>query len=185
MSKLQLYLLLLISIPAQAVEFNRVQTDKSTLTFAYQQMGVPLEGRFGRFGIKISFDPAKVDTSHSQIEVDLASIDTGYSEGNDEVGGKKWFNARIYPSAQFVSTGVRSLGDNRYEALGRLTIKGKTLEVLAPFTFKQEGAAGIFDGGFILKRLDYAIGEKPWDDVSAVANEVQVKFHVVATPARK
>jgi len=181
--------LLLASAPihSQAAEFNLVQTDKSTLAFAYKQMGVPMEGNFGRFSVRINFDPARVNAAQAQIEVDLASIDTGSNEANDEVAGKQWFNTRMFPSAQFVSTGVKALGGNRYEVLGKLTLKGKALDVAAPFTFRQEGAAGVFDGAFILKRLDYAIGEGAWTDVSAVANEIQIKFHVVAhaAPAKK
>lgn len=177
--------LLLASAPihTQAAEFNLVQTDKSTLAFAYKQMGVPMEGNFGKFGVRINFDPARVNAARAQIEVDLASIDTGSNEANDEVAGKQWFNTKMFPSAQFVSTGAKALGGNRYEVLGKLTLKGKALDVTAPFTFRQEGAAGIFDGAFILKRLDYAIGEGAWTDVSAVANEIQIKFHVVAHAA--
>ena len=170
-------------IHSQAAEFNLVQTDKSTLAFAYKQMGVPMEGNFGKFSVRINFDPARVNAAQAQIEVDLASIDTGSNEANDEVAGKQWFNTKMFPSAQFVSTGVKALGGNRYEVLGKLTLKGKALDVAAPFTFRQEGAAGVFDGAFILKRLDYAIGEGAWTDVSAVANEIQIKFHVVAHAA--
>lgn len=170
-------------IHTQAAEFNLVQADKSSLVFAYKQMGVPMEGNFGRFSVRINFDPARVNAAQARIEVDLASIDTGSNEANDEVAGKQWFNTKAFPSAQFVSTGVKALGGNRYEVLGKLTLKGKALDVAAPFTFRQEGAAGIFDGAFILKRLDYAIGEGAWTDVSAVANEIQIKFHVVAHAA--
>ena len=170
-------------IHTQAAEFNLVQADKSSLVFAYKQMGVPMEGNFGRFSVRINFDPAKINAAQARIEVDLASIDTGSNEANDEVASKQWFNTKAFPSAQFVSTGVKALGGNRYEVLGKLTLKGKALDVAAPFTFRQEGAAGIFDGAFILKRLDYAIGEGAWTDVSAVANEIQIKFHVVAHAA--
>lgn len=172
-------------VRAEAAEFNLAQADRSTITFAYKQMGVLMEGRFGRFGIRINFDPARIVDARSQIEIDLASIDTGSSEGNDEVSGKQWFNTRMFPSARFVSTSVKTLGGNRYEALGKLTLKGKTMDVSAPFTFRKEGAAGVFDGALTLKRLDFAIGEGAWADVSAVADEIQIRFHVVATGAGK
>ncbi|MDP2693714.1 MAG: YceI family protein, partial [Gallionella sp.] len=122
-------------IHTQAAEFNLVQADKSTLVFAYKQMGVPMEGNFGRFSVRINFDPTRVNAAQARIEVDLASIDTGSSEANDEVAGKQWFNTKAFPSGQFVSTGVKALGGNRYEVLGKLTLKGKALDVAAPFTF--------------------------------------------------
>ncbi len=167
-----------------AAEFNRVQPDKSALTFAYRQMGVPMEGKFRKFAAHIAFDPNKLSAAQAQIEINPADIDTGLSDADAEVLGKLWFNIKAYPSAQFVATGVKALGGNRYEASGKLTIKGKTQDVPVIFTFKPEGVLGIFDGAFTLKRLDYAIGEGEWTDVSAVANEVQVKFHIVANAAK-
>ena len=176
-------LLMSVWVEVRAIEFNQVLTDKSTLSFNYKQMGVPLEGKFRKFAARISFDPAKLNAAQAQLVVTLASIDTGFSEADEEVVGKQWFNAKSYPTAQFVSTGVKALGGNRFEARGKLTIKGKTLDVLAPFTFKPEGSSGIFDGAFTLKRLDYAIGEGAWSDVSAVANEIQIRFHLIAVAA--
>ncbi|MDO8464013.1 MAG: YceI family protein [Gallionella sp.] len=186
MKKLQLLFMLLLAgamSGAHAAEFNQVQAGKSTLTFAYKQMGVPLEGKFRKFGAQLAFDPARINVAQARLEADIGSIDTGSSEGNDEVAGKLWFNTRMYPVAQFVSTGVKALGGNRYEVLGKLTIKGRSLDVSAPFTFRQEGAVGMFDGAFTLKRLDYAIGEGIWADVGTVANEVQIVFHIVTNVA--
>jgi polyisoprenoid-binding protein YceI len=179
--------LVLTSTPTTAVEFKQVQINESTVTFAYKQMGVPMEGKFAKFTAQATFDPAKLAKAQARIDIDLASIDTGSDEANDEVKAKLWFNTQAFPSAGFVSTGVKALGGNRYEATGKLTIKGKTLDVVAPFTFKSTATLGTFDGNFILKRLDYNIGEGIWTDVSAVADEIQIKFHLVvnASPAKK
>lgn len=168
---------------ANAVEFNQVLADKSTLSFNYKQMGVPMEGKFRRFTARMIFDPVKISTAQAQLDVELASIDTGVTEADEEVVGKQWFNAKTFPTARFVSTGVKALGGSRYEVVGKLTIKGITRDVSAPFTYTQKGSTGIFDGAFVLKRLDYSIGEGPWADVSAIANEIQIKFHLVAIAA--
>lgn len=168
---------------ASAVEFNQVQANESTVTFAYQQMGVNMDGKFGKFTAQAAFDPAQSGKAQARIEIDLASIDTGVDEANDEVKSKLWFNTQSFSTASFVSTGVSALGGNRYQAAGKLTIKGKTLEVVAPFTFQANGTRGIFDGVFTIQRLDYNIGEGAWADVSAVANEIRIKFHLVVTAA--
>ncbi|MDP1635575.1 MAG: YceI family protein, partial [Gallionellaceae bacterium] len=110
-------------------------------------------------------------------------IDTGSDEGNQEVVGKPWFNAKVFPVAGFISTGLKALGGNRYEARGKLTIKGKTLDVTAPVSFTQAGNKGTFEGAFTIKRLDYAIGEGIWADLDTVANEIQIKFRLVVTAA--
>ena len=179
--------LLLLANQASAIEFKQVQANDSSVTFGYKQMGVALDGKFGKFSAQVSFDPAKIAQAQANIEINVASIDTGSSDGNDEVVGKLWFNAKTYPTANFVSTGLKALGGNRYQALGKLSIKGKTRDVVAPVTFQSDGTHGIFEGTFAINRLDYAIGEGEWTDVSTVANEIQIKFHVVvnASPSKK
>lgn len=168
---------------AQAAEFNQVQLDKSTLGFNFKQMGVALDGKFKKFNAKLAFDPSKPTAARAEVEVDLGSIDTGSAEGDEEVAGKLWLNSKVFPTAKFVSTGVKVLGADRYEIAGKLTIKGKTVDALAPMSFKQVGSNGVFDGTLAMKRLDFAVGEGAWADVSTVANEVQVKFRVTALAA--
>ena len=185
-NSLQYFMLLLACAMSSthATEFNQVQADKSTLTFAYKQMGVPMEGKFRKFAARIAFDPTKLSAAQAQIEINPADIDTGLSDADTEVLGKLWFNTKVFPNVRFVATGVKALSGNRYEVLGKLTLKGKSQDISAIFTFKPESIIGIFDGAFTLKRLDYAIGEGEWTDVSAVANEVQIKFHIVANAVK-
>jgi polyisoprenoid-binding protein YceI len=175
---------LLATLPAWAVEYNTVDLVHSGLEFVYKQMGVVVDGRFKKFGVQFAFDPARPTAAKASIDIDLASVDTGSSEGNDEVAGKQWFNTKAYPNARFVSTAVKALGGNRYEVTGQLTIKGRTREVTAPFTFAAQGNGASFDGTFVLKRADFAIGEGPWADFDTVANEVQIKFHVLAAAGK-
>jgi polyisoprenoid-binding protein YceI len=180
-------LLLLAAGSVQAVEYNQLQAAQSALTFGYKQMGVPLTGKFNKFSAQVSFDPAKPANAQAHIDVALASIDTGSTDADEEVAGRQWFNAKTYPLATFISSGVTALGGNRYQATGKLTIKGRTMDVTAPVTFQADGNRGVFDGTFNIKRLAYAIGEGEWTDVSTVADEIQIKFHLVvlAAPAKK
>ena len=174
---------LLLAAGAHATEFNQLQPDKSAVTFAYKQMNVPMDGRFSRFSGRISFDPAKAAATQAEIAIELASIDTGSPEGNDEVAGKLWFNTKQFPVARFVSTAIKPLGNNRFEVAGKMSIKGRTLDAKTPATFRQEGSLGVFEGSFLLKRGDYGIGEGMWADFGTVANEVQIKFRLVAAAA--
>ncbi len=169
---------------AMAVEFNQIQTEKSSLGFTYKQMGVPMEGSFKKFAAQLNFDPAKLNAAKATLDLDVASIDTGSDEGNDEVVGKAWFNAKAYPRAKFESTGFKALGGNKYEVSGKMSIKGRTQTVTAPFTLNQQGSNAVVDGTFTLKRADYAIGEGAWADFGTVANEIQIKFHFLASAGK-
>jgi polyisoprenoid-binding protein YceI len=166
---------------AYAQRLTAVDLDKSTITFVSKQMSVPVEGKFGKFSVRLDFDAAKPSEGRVRVELDLASIDTGSDEANDEVKAKGWFDVKNHPAARFVSSAVKSLGASRYEVAGKLTIKGRTKNVVAPFTVKPVGQGAVFDGAFALKRLDFGIGEGVWSDTDTVADEVQVKFRISAT----
>ena len=166
-----------------AAELTQLNPAKSQITFVSKQMGVPVDGRFKKFDAKITVDPARPEAGKAQFEIDLASIDTGSDDADSEVKGKSWFNAATFPKATFVSSQVRPLGNNRYEALGKLTIKGTTRDVVAPFSIKQEAGGALFDGSFVLNRLQFKIGEGAWADTATVADEVQVKFKLFVTGA--
>lgn len=163
-----------------AVEFNALQLDQSSLGFSYKQMNVPMQGRFRKFSGQIRFDPAKAASATVNFDVELASIDTGSPEGDDAVAGKQWFNTRAFPVARFASSRVTPLAGNRYEVAGELSIKGHTQALSAPVTVAIHDHSATFDGAFVLKRADFAIGEGPWADYGVVANEIQISFHIVA-----
>ena len=175
--------LLLLAGTASATEYNQLQLAQSTLTFGYRQMGVPMEGKFSKFSVQLSFDPAKLAGAQAHIDVALASIDTGSADADESIAGKLWFNTKAYPLGSFVSTGVRLLAGNRYQVTGKLTLNGKTLDVTAPVTFAANGNRASFDGSFNIKRLDYGIGIGEWTDLDTVADNVQINFHLVVLAA--
>jgi polyisoprenoid-binding protein YceI len=156
--------------------YTRVVPEKSSLVFVSQQMGVSVDGSFTRFAATLDFDPAKPEAGRATLDIELASIDAGGPDANDEVKGKNWFDVKQHPVARFVSGSVKPLGNNRFEVRGQMSIKGKTREVAAPFTLKPDGAGGLLEGSFTLKRLDYGIGTGAWGDTSVVADEVQIRF---------
>jgi len=165
----------------QAAEFNRVLPEKSHISFVYKQMNVPMEGSFQRFVGQLSFDPDKPASTKAYMDIDLASIDTGALDADEEVRGKPWFNTSIYPQAQFVSGAIKAVAPNHFDMNGKLTIKGRTRDVTLPVTFRRDGANVIFEGALVLKRADFGIGEGVWADFGTVANEVQVKIRLLAT----
>jgi polyisoprenoid-binding protein YceI len=166
---------------AGAIEYTQVHADKSAISFAYQQMGVKMDGRFRRFSAQVSFDPANPAAARATLDVDLASVDTGSSEADQEVAGKPWFNIKDFPSARFISGSVKTLGGNRYEVAGKLTMKGRTVDVTVPATFTAQGNSAAFDGAFTIRRSDFAIGDGSWAKFDVVANDVQIRFRLTAS----
>jgi polyisoprenoid-binding protein YceI len=165
---------------AEAVEYKALAADKSQVTFHYKQMGVAMDGRFKKFNAVLSFDPAKPATAQAQIEIDLASVDAGSSEADDEVVGKTWFNVKAFPKAVFVSKQIKQTAPNQYEAVGSLTIKGKSQDIKFPIKYAAQGNSGVFTGGFVMRRGDFSIGEGSWAKFDVVANDIQVNFQLNA-----
>ena len=166
---------------AHAVEYRTVLPKQRRIGVEFRQMNVPIQGGFKRITTQMQFDPARPEAARAQIEIDLASIDAGSTEADDESAGKLWFNRSAYPKAVFVSNQVRALGANRYELRGTLTLKGRSREMMVPVTYTPGKTAATFDGSFTLRRLDFGIGEGMWADVATVANEVRVTFRIAAT----
>lgn len=167
---------------AGAAAAQTVIYEKSRITCISRQENVPVEARFRKFTAQVAFDPARAETSKAQIEIDVGSFDIDNAEVNDEVRGKAWFDVRSFPKATFVSNAIRALGGGRYEARGPLTIKGKTFEVVTPFTWRAEAGGGVIEGAFSVKRLQYNIGEGVWKDTETVADEVQIRYRLALGP---
>ena len=165
---------------AHAVTYQAVAPEKSTVTFNFKQMGVNMAGKFRKFGAQLQFDPVKPEQAKASVEIDLASVDAGSKDADQELVGKSWFNTGAFPKASFASRQIRLVSPGEYEVTGTLTIKGQAREVKFPLKLTAQGPQAVFAGGFTVRRGDFAIGEGMWSKFDVVANDVQVSFQLVA-----
>ena len=171
---------LLLTLTTQAATLDAVQADKSKIGFSFKQMGVAMDGHFGKFSAALNFDPAKPEQAKASIEVDLASIDTGSSEADQEVVGKAWFNTAAFQKAVFVAKQMKQIAPNQYEVVGSLSIKGRSRDVKSVVKLSPQGKSSVLSGSFTLQRADFAIGEGMWSKFDVVANDIQVNFQFTA-----
>ena len=169
-----------LALSASAAEYKAIAPEKSKVTFQYKQMGVAMDGHFKKFSAQLNFDPAKPATARAQIEIDLASIDAGSSEADDEVVGKNWLSVKAFPKATFVAREIKPAGPNQFEVTGALTIKGKSQDIKFALKHLGQGAAGLFTGGFVIRRADFSVGEGTWAKFDVVANDIQINFQLTA-----
>lgn len=170
-----------MSLVMSSAALADVDLSKSKVSAVSKQMNVPTEGVFRKFAAQITFDPANAAQGSAQVSIDIASFDLGDKMYNDQVAGKDWFDARTYPQATFVSSAITPAGGNKYNVTGKLTIKGKTATVTLPVEMTQNGATQTFDGMLPIKRSAFNVGTGEWKDTSVVADDVQIKFHIVGT----
>lgn len=157
---------------------------KSNVTIVFKQMNVPVEAKFKQFTTQIDFNSAQPEASKASVDIAIPSFDLGDPDYNKEVLKKEWFNAQQFAKASFVTSSIKASAGapagSKYDVAGKLTIKGKTTDVSFPLSVKKEGNAQVFDGSLPIKRLTYNIGEGEWKDTSMVADEIIIKFHLVA-----
>ena len=158
-----------------------VKPTGSEIVFTTRQMGVPVEGRFGRFTAQLAFDPKAPDAGRVSLAIDTASARFGSAELDVEVVKPGWLSSAMFSQAVFTSSRIKATGPGRFEVTGKLAIKGSEREIVVPVSLQQQGSAGTATGTFTVKRLDYKIGEAEWADTSLLAGDVIVRFKLALT----
>jgi len=158
-----------------------VDLGKSSVIATTKQMNVPVDGKFKKFSAQLNFDPAKPTAGSANVTIDTASYDLGADDYNKQAQGKEWFDSATFPSATFVSSAIAPTGGNQYKITGKLTIKGKSQTIVVPVSIASQGGTQTFDGSVPIKRSQFDVGTGEWKDTSVVADEVVIKFHLVAS----
>jgi polyisoprenoid-binding protein YceI len=179
---------LIVSTLAMAMGFvtpcfaqQKLVPAQSEIAFTSKQMGVPVDGKFKKFDAQVAFDPKQPQAAKIAFSIDIGSATLGSPETEAELVKPDWFNTKLFPQATFQSGAVKAAGPGRFEVAGKLVIKGASQDVTVPVAIAQAGANTVASGAFVIKRLDYKIGEGDWKDTSLVANDVQVKFKLTLT----
>ncbi len=174
-----LALLLAATAQAQPAAPVRLVAAQSEIAFQIRQSGVPVDGRFTRFEAQLALDPKAPQSGSVTVSIDPASATVGFAESDAELPRPTWFDAAKFPRAVFRSSAIRPLGGGRFQATGKLSLKGTTQDLVVPVTIAQAGGLSTASGEFVVKRLDFRIGDNEWADVSLVANDVRVRFRLV------
>jgi len=172
---------LLAGVAVSAHAEAKLQPAQSELTFITKQMGVPVDGKFKKFDATLNLDPKKPESGSVALSIDMASAALGVPETDTEMPKPIWFNTAKFPQATFQSTAIKGLGGGKFEVSGKISIKGTVRELVVPVSIVQSGANSTATGSFVLKRLEFKIGEEEWSDTTVVANDVMVKFKLVFT----
>jgi polyisoprenoid-binding protein YceI len=166
---------------AQTAPAAQLVAAQSEIAFTTRQMGVPVEGKFGKFSAQIALDPKKPEAGSVGFAIDTGSARFGAAETDAEVPKAPWLNVAKFPQATFQSSAIKGIGGGKFEVAGKLSIKGSTRDVVVPVQVAQAGGQSTATGSFTIKRLEFKIGEGDWADTSLVANDVVVRFKLVLT----
>ena len=160
-----------------------VDSKKSTIAFSGIQTEQPFSGRFKTFTATIDFDPAKPESGHALVSIDVASATTGDPQRDEALPGDDWFSAKTFPAATFEATAFKALGGDRFEADGTLRIRDVGKPVALPFTLSTSGDTAHAVGHLQLVRTAFGVGQGAWATPEYVAFEVNVDIDIQATKA--
>ena len=153
----------------------------SEIGFTTRQMGVPVDGKFGKFSAQVTLDPRQPASGSVAFTIDTTTARFGSAEIDAEIPKAIWLDSKRFPQASFQSSAIKASGPGRFEVTGKLTIKGQTRDVVVPVTLTQAGANSTASGQVVIKRLDFKVGEAEWTDTSLLANDVTVRFKLALT----
>jgi cytochrome b561 len=165
------------ALAAEPVNFVIVPND-SNINFKTTYEGDVVVGKFGKFSGDINFHPEALDKSTVKIHVGTDSIESDYDYAVDTLTTEGWFNPDEFPQAMFESGSFKSLGNNKYEAHGFLTIRKTKQPIKLSFSLdKFDEKSAIVIGTAKLLRSSYDLG---WEETDKLKDEVEIDFKVTA-----
>jgi polyisoprenoid-binding protein YceI len=168
-----------------------IDPDHSGAAFAIRHMMLAyVRGQFANVRGTIHFDPVDKSRASVDIEIDVASVNTGNRKRDEHLMTADFFDREKYPTMEFKSTSIDFLSGNRCRITGNLTIHGTTR--LIAFEGEYAGPRGNPYGdetsvGFScttsVNREDFGImwGSEPMEGGGLVAGkEVQIFLDIEA-----
>lgn len=139
-------------LPAQAADYV-IDTEKAHafIDFRIQHLGYSwMSGRFNDFSGTFSYDADKPEDSAIDVTIDVASVDTNFSE-RDKHLREKFLETDEYPQASFKSKSFKELDDGSLVVVGDFTLHGVTKELTIPVQKVGEGDDpwGGYRAGFV------------------------------------
>lgn len=126
---------------------------------ATHAMVTKVRGTFDEFAGTVTVNGA--EDAAVDVTIQTASIDTNQDGRDEHLRSAEFFDAEVYPTMTFRSTGVKVKNDEKFTLIGDLTIK----DVTKPVELKVEvggvhtDAYGNVRGGF---EADVTISRKEW-----------------------
>ena len=156
----------------------------SAIRFSSSLNGQGFAGAFRRWDAAIRFDPANLAGSSVTASVDVASAATGDADRDQALPTPTFFSAAKFPRAVFIANAFRSLGANRYQAIGQLSLRGVSRPLTLPFTLAITGAKANMTASLALNRLAFGVGQDEWQKTDVLPASVTISIAVVATRAK-
>lgn len=154
---------------------NQLQAGNSAVSAIASVMGAETTISFADSTVTATLNPDAADTSTLLANVNTASVSSDNLQVQGALPDTEWFNSAEFPSATFESTRMES-GDNGFNVIGTLTIKGIAVEQRFELTLSEKDGQKMASGQFEVDRTEYQLGMESQPNGDYVANEVTIAF---------
>jgi polyisoprenoid-binding protein YceI len=179
------------SIAGNATKWN-LDKAHTNINFSIKHFFTPVSGKFEDFNVDLNFDPNNLSGSNINVDINVASVNTGNEKRDNHLQTADWFDAEKYPQIVFKSDEIINKGDNNFIARGKLKIKDIEKEIELPFRLlgvkqipenMKQMLGGIdelasFEASYSLNRNDYTVGTGSWAATLVVGGEVDINIAV-------
>jgi polyisoprenoid-binding protein YceI len=150
----------------------------SDISFEIVNAGITVDGSLSQPEGEIRFDPVDLSPASLRVSVPVSTLETGLSARDHHLMAEKYFYVDQYPNITMRSVEITQRSANAFDGVFALTIKETTQQVRFPFTFRQDGKEGSFDGEFSIDRLNFDVGGTSF----FLDDEVRINLQVVVKP---
>jgi polyisoprenoid-binding protein YceI len=105
------------------------------VAFQVRHLLTKVRGRFTEFTGTVLFDQEHPEQSSASLSIDASSIDTGTPDRDTHLRSDDFFAVGTHPMLSFESLRVVKTGDDTYDVVGTLTIRGIAKEITLPVTY--------------------------------------------------
>jgi len=150
------------------------------LGFSATVNGGPIEGRFGKWTGKVTYDPDHPQTAKLAVTVQLASASSGDQTRDSMLQGPEFFGSSPMGRAVFTASGFKPLGGDKFSADGALAINGVKVPVTLLFDLKVAEDKATVKGSAKLDRIALHVGTGQWSATDQIGAEVGLSFSLKA-----
>jgi len=177
--------LFVIAAWAQSSEWQ-IDPAHTTVAFTVRHLGISnVHGRFTRVSGSAALDDKDITKSSVSATIEVASIDTGNDNRDNDLRSPNYFDAGQFSTIIFKSKSIAKNGDNKLKIVGDLTIKGMTKEITldvdgpsAPLKVGPNQRRGLYASATV-NRKDFGVGTKA--PAAMIGEEIKIELDVEVT----
>jgi polyisoprenoid-binding protein YceI len=170
-------LLALLGSTTATAEVWHADQHSGALRFVATQAGARFAGHFGKFMVRLDFDPAQPARARLDATIATQSADTSDAERDELLHGRDFFWTERFPESVYHAEGLKRDG-NGWLATGTLTLRGVTQPVAVRFELRPGPDGQVMKGGAALRRLEYGVGQGDWASTEWISDPVDVDFEL-------